>query len=131
MFGVSGSVDSDSTGPAFEDLLGVLRTAVAGGVTEEEVAAARQYLVGVSPLRWETPGAVAGHLATVVGADLPLAWTDAYLGALRATSADQASAALARHVHPEELTVVAVGAADAIVKACDALGFPPATVLPA
>jgi predicted Zn-dependent peptidase len=131
VFGVSGSVDTDSTAPAFEDLLGVLRTAVSGGVTAEEVEAARQYLVGVSPLRWETPGAVAGHLATLVGCDLPLSWTDDYLSALRAATVEEVSAAIARHIHPDALTVVAVGAADTVVKACDAVGLPTATVVPA
>lgn len=131
VFGVSGSVDTENTAPALEDLLGVLRLAVAEGVTSEEVEAARQYLVGVSPLRWETPGAVAGHLVTVVGNDLPLEWTDAYLAALRATTVDQVSAAIARHIHPESLTVVAVGDADTVVKACHAAGLPLAKVVPA
>ncbi|MDX6273558.1 MAG: hypothetical protein QOJ92_768 [Frankiales bacterium] len=131
VFGVSGSVDSDSTEPALADLLGVLRTAVVGGVTEEEVAAARQYLVGVSPLRWETPGAVAGHLATVVGNDLPLSWTDNYLAALRDTTADDASAALAAHVHPDQLVVVAVGDPARVTKACTELGLPTPEVVTA
>ena len=131
VFGVSGSVDSTSTVAAFEDLLGVVQDAVKNGVTEAEVEAARDYLVGVSPLRWETPGAVAGHLAMLVGCDLPLSWTDDYLAAMRGLDADTVSAALAQHVHPDRMVLVTVGPGDQVQAATTALGWPTPTVLPA
>ena len=130
VFGVSGSVDAASTVPALEDLVGVIREAVASGVTAAEVEAARDYLVGVSPLRWETPGAVAGHLAMLVGCDLPLSWTDDYLAAMRQLDADAVSSALEMHLHPEQLVLVAVGPVEGIQAATSALGWPQPYVTP-
>jgi predicted Zn-dependent peptidase len=129
VFGISGSVDTESTAPALDDLMGLLRTAVEQGVTPAERDATVDYLSGVSPLRWETPQAVAAHLAMLVGNELDLGWTDRYLEALRNTTTAAASAALAAHVRPEGLVVVAVGDAESIAEPLGALGLGPVTTI--
>ncbi len=56
MLAISGSVDTESTGPALEDLWKVLRTLAAEGLTDAERDVAVQNLVGVAPLKYETGG---------------------------------------------------------------------------
>lgn len=128
---VSGAVEADSTRESVLDVARILTEAVEGGVRPDEVAPASRYLAGVSPLRWETPSAVAGQVATVVGSDLGPEWIDAYLEALRSATAEATSSALARHVDPAGLVVVAVGPADPVRAAAERLGVAEVEVVPA
>lgn len=130
-FTVSGSVDTPNTEPALDDLVGILRTAVAEGLRQDERDTASEYLVGVSPTRWETAEAVVGQIATVVGCDLPPSWIDGYLAGLRDSTLDDVNAALQAHVRPDDLLVVAVGEASAVTGPLERLGFGTPTVLPA
>lgn len=122
-FLINGSVDTGNTAPALADLMTVLTTALEDGLRDDEHVAAREYLVGVSPMRWETPGAVASQLGAVVGNDLPLSWIDSYLDGLRTATLDDINAAMRSHVHPSELLVVAVGEAAAITGPLADLGW--------
>jgi predicted Zn-dependent peptidase len=122
-FTISGSVDTRSTAPALKDLTTVLTTALAGGLQPDELVAARDYLVGVSPMRWETPAAVAAQVIALVGNDLPLGYTDEFLDGMRTATLPELDAALRREVRPDDLIIVAVGEADAVVGPLRHLGF--------
>lgn len=124
-FSVRGAVDAAATGPAVEDLLGVVRRTVEGGITAAERDAASLYLVGVSPLRWETPEAVASQVGALVGADLDAGWVDGFLHGMRSADVDTVSAALRRHLDVEAMVLVAVGAAEQVEPALRALGLAP------
>jgi predicted Zn-dependent peptidase len=130
-FTVSGSVDTPNTEPALDDLVGILRTAVAEGLRQDERDTASEYLVGVSPTRWETAEAVVGQIATVVGCDLPPSWIDHYLAGLRESTLADVNAALQAHVRPDDLLVVAVGEASAVTGPLERLGFGTPAVVPA
>ena len=130
-FTISGSVDTGNTRPALQDLMSVLRTAHDEGLREDEHVAAREYLVGVSPMRWETPAAVAAQLGAVVGNDLPLSWIDSYLEGLRSATLDDINTAMRARVKTDELLVVAVGEAASIVGPLEELGFGSAEVVEA
>ena len=90
-----------------------------------------EFLAGVSPTRWETPDSLVRQAATLVGCDLPVSWVNEYLRGLRDSSLDEVNAALRAHVRPDELVVVAVGAADQITGPLERLGFGTPEVLPA
>ena len=130
-FTVSGSFDTANTEPALDDLAGILRGAVAEGLRQDERDAASEFLAGVSPTRWETPDSLVRQAATLVGCDLPLSWVNEYLTGLRESSLDDVNAALRTHVRPDELVVVAVGAASGITGPLERLGFGTPEVLPA
>jgi predicted Zn-dependent peptidase len=130
-FAVSGSVDTGNTEPALDDLAGILRTAVAEGLRDDERLTAREFLVGVSPTRWETAEALVSQISTVVGCDLPVSWIDEYLTGLRESSLDDVNGALRRHVRPDDLLVVAVGEAASVTAPLERLGFGTPTVIPA
>ena len=57
-FGARAAVNTEVTVPALIDLLAELDRIRDEPVTETELRAARDYLVGVFPIRFETPGAV-------------------------------------------------------------------------
>src|SRR5206468_2718680 len=53
---VSGSVQTDVTGPAVDDLVDILRTFAADGIDEAERVPAVEQLAGRAPLNYETTG---------------------------------------------------------------------------
>ena len=62
-FAARAAVNTEATVPALREFFAELDRIRETPVTDDELAAARDYLVGVFPLRFETPGPVAGSLA--------------------------------------------------------------------
>ena len=73
------------------------------------MAAARDYLVGVFPLRFESSAQVAAALAGLVIQGLPDDELDRYRPTVAAVTADAALAAARGHIHPERASIVIVG----------------------
>ena len=96
--------------------------------TADELDAARDYLVGVFPLRFETPGAVVGALSGLVMQGLPDDELARYRGAIEAVDAKAVVAAAKAHVRPAEAAIVLVGDADAFMPALEAANLGPITV---
>ncbi|MFI1962603.1 M16 family metallopeptidase [Streptomyces pathocidini] len=123
LLAISGSVDTESTGPALEDAWKVLRTLAAEGLTDAERDVAVQNLVGVAPLKYETAAAVAGTLADQVEQHLP----DDYQAQLYARLADtgtvEATAAAVSAFPSDRLVTILVGDASAIAEPVRALGI--------
>ncbi|HEX7613558.1 MAG TPA: pitrilysin family protein, partial [Candidatus Limnocylindrales bacterium] len=70
-FSVRTAVQTAATVPAISEILSELRRIRETEVTAAELAAARDYLVGVFPLRFETPGAVVAALGGLFIHSLP------------------------------------------------------------
>lgn len=113
-FGVTSSVQTAVTAPALTDTVAEIERTREGGVTEEELSVARTWRAGSLTVDMQTPGSIAGALATLVIHGLP----DDYYPTLRTklleTTAEQVSAAAAEHLRPGGLTVVVEGDAAAI-----------------
>jgi zinc protease len=90
--------------------------------------AARDFLVGVFPLRFETPPAVVGALAGLLIHDLPLDELDRYRPAIEAVSDADVEKAARDHIDPEGLAVVLVGDADAILPSLEGAQIGPIVV---
>ena len=78
-------------------------------MTDAELRAARDYLVGVFPLRFETPGPVAGSLAGLFVHDLPDDELARYRGAIEAVTVDDVLRVARDHIRPEAAAIVLVG----------------------
>jgi predicted Zn-dependent peptidase len=130
LLAISGSVDTESTGPALEDLWTVLRTLAAGGLTDAERDVAVQNLVGVAPLRFETAGSVANTLADQVEQHLPDDYQAGLYAGLAGTATDAASAAVVAAFPADRLVTILVGDAAQIQAPVEALGIGPVTVVP-
>ena len=127
-FTARAAVNTEATVPALEDFLVELDRIREERVTDAELAAARDYLVGVFPLRFETPGPVAGSLAGLFVHGLPDDELASYRGAIEAVTADDVLRVARDHVHPETAAIVLVGDHDAFGEALAAAGIAPIDV---
>src|SRR4029453_9437965 len=82
-------------------------------VEASELAAARDFLIGVFPLRFETPGAVVGAVAGLAVHGLPLEELTGYRDRIVAGGFDAVAAAARDHLHVDRAAIVLVGDVDA------------------
>jgi zinc protease len=109
VFAVSTAVQSEVTGPALREILGELRRIREHGVSEEELALARDYLIGVFPLRFETTAAIANALATRIAFGLDPAYFDTYRERVAEVTAPTVLRVAQEHLNVEQLQTVVVG----------------------
>ena len=121
-FSVRTAVQTAVTVPAIVESLSELRRIRETLVAPAELAAARDYLVGVFPLRFETPGAVVGSLGGLFIQDLPDDELAMYRSRVEAVTIEDVREA-AQHIDLERLAIVAVGDADAVGADLEAAGF--------
>jgi predicted Zn-dependent peptidase len=108
-FAVRCAVESEATAPAVADIMAELGRLAEDPVETAELDAARDYLIGVFPLRFETSAQVAGALAGLVVHDLPDDELDRYRPAIAAVGADDVRASAAAHLDVERASIVIVG----------------------
>ncbi len=108
-FAVRCAVESDVTAPAVADIMAELGRIGSDPVSDEELDAARDYLIGVFPLRFETSAQVAGALSGLVLHGLPDDELDRYRPAVAAVTAADVRAAARAHIDVERASIVVVG----------------------
>lgn len=127
-FGVSTAVATPVTVDALTDALAEIRRLHDGGVTAEELAFAKDYLVGVFPLAFETPEAISQAISRAVVYGLPDDYYQTYRPNMQAVTVEGASEAAARRIRPDRMAIVVVGDGELAGPLKDA-GFGPVTVL--
>ncbi|HYO43407.1 MAG TPA: pitrilysin family protein [Candidatus Limnocylindrales bacterium] len=128
-FTARAAVNTEVTVPALGEFLVELDRIREAPVTDAELKAARDYLVGVFPLRFETPGPVAGSLAGLFVHRLPDDELDRYRGEIEAVTADDVLRVARDHIRPEAAAVVLVGDHDAFGEALEAAAIGPVEVI--
>ena len=113
------AVESDVTAAAIADIVAELSRIREAPVGDDELRAARDYLVGVFPLRFETSAQVAGALAGLVIQELPDDELDRYRPTIASVSAADVQAAAQAHIDPAAASIVVVGD---VSRFADALG---------
>ena len=127
-FAVRAAVNTEVTVPAIQDILVELESIRAGAPARDELHAARDYLVGVFPLRFETPPAVVGAIAGLLIHGLPMDELDRYRPAIEAVTDADVHAAASAHVRPDAAAIVLVGDADAILPSLEGAALGQITV---
>jgi predicted Zn-dependent peptidase len=127
-FAVRAAVNTEVTVPAIQDMLAELDAMRAAPPATNELHAARDYLVGVFPLRFETPPAVVGAIAGLIIHGLPFDELDRYRPAIEGVTDADVQRAATSHIRPDELAVVLVGDADAILPSLEGAAIGPITV---
>ena len=127
-FAVRAAVNTDVTVPAIQEMLSELERMRSTPPTAAEVRHARDYLVGVFPLRFETPPAVVGAIAGLVIHGMPWDELDRYRPAIEAVTEGDVQSVASRHIRLDELAIVLVGDADAILPALEGAAIGPITV---
>jgi len=122
-FSVRSAVQTAVTVPAISEILSELDRIRESDVTPVELAAARDYLVGVFPLRFETPGAVVAALGGLFIHSLPDDELARYRREMEAVTIADVRKAAQDHIRTDELAIVAVGDADAVGAELRAAGF--------
>jgi zinc protease len=128
-FSARAAVNTEATVAAIGDILGELRRIRETEVSAAELRAARDYLVGVFPLRFETPGPVVGSISGLVTHRLPDDELDRYRPAVEAVTAADVLTAARAHIDPDRLAIIVVGDADAIGGDLEQAGFGDVEVL--
>jgi predicted Zn-dependent peptidase len=122
-FSARAAVNTEVTVPAVLDTLAEVERMRDTSVESSELAAARDFLVGVFPLRFETPGAVAAALSGLAIHGLPVQELIDYRRMIEAVGIDEVAAAARDHLHVERAAIVLVGDADAIGPALESAGL--------
>ncbi len=120
---------TEETTNAVKVMLEVITEFRKNPATTAELAEATSFLSGVFPLQSETAGAVAGRVLTTALHGLPADYWQTYRDRVRKISAADVSAAVQKHVSPDQLSIVAVGNAGGFAKTLESLG--PVTIVPA
>lgn len=122
-FSARAAVNTEVTVPAILDTIAELERMRDTPVEATELAAARDFLIGVFPLRFETAGAVAGALAGLAVHDLPIDELIDYRARIEAVDIDAVAAAAREHLHVDRAAIVLVGDIDAFGPALEAAGL--------
>ena len=128
-FSARAAVNTAVTVPAVIDTLAELERMRDTTVTDAELGAARDFLIGVFPLRFETPGPIAGALAGLVVHGLPDDELSRYRPAVEAVTADDVRTAARAHLDVEHAAVVLVGDADAFAGELEAAAIGPIEIV--
>ena len=122
-FTARAAVNTEVTVPAVVDTLAELERMRAEPVSDTELAAARHFLVGVFPLRFETAGAVVGALAGLAVHGLPIEELVEYRQRIEGVDIDAVAAAARDHLHVDDASIVLVGDVDAFGSALEDAGL--------
>jgi len=122
-FSVRCAVETDVTAPAIVDIMAELTRIREAPVDQDELETARDYLVGVFPLRFETSAQVAGALSGLVINGLPDDELDRYRPAVAAVSREDVLSAAGVHLDPGRASIVVVGDAARFRGDLEAAGF--------
>jgi zinc protease len=128
-FSARAAVNTDVTVPAIREFLSELDRIREAPVTPAELAAAQHFLVGVFPLRFETPGPVAGSLAGLFIHELPDDELARYRPAIEAVTADDVLRVARGHIAPERFAIVLVGDHDKVGADLAGAGIAPVDVV--
>jgi zinc protease len=106
------AVTNEAAGLALGEMLSELERLRDSPVADDELADARDYLLGVFPYGFQTVGGIARRLETLAVHSLPDDYFADYLERIEAVTADEILACARLHLHPETASAVAVGPAD-------------------
>lgn len=79
------------------------------GPTDQEVAKAKQHIIGEFPLTIDSNADILGRIAFIGFYGLPLDYLDTYRDKINAITAEQIRAAFQKHLNPKALVTVTVG----------------------
>lgn len=109
-FVISLQTRKEQTDEAIKVVRETLQQFVTEGPTPKELEAARSNLVGGFALRIDSNGKILSNLANIGWYRLPLDYLERWTQRVEAVTAEQIRAAFARHLQPDRLVTVVVGA---------------------
>ncbi|MBI3222266.1 MAG: insulinase family protein [Nitrosomonadales bacterium] len=89
---------------------------IAKGPTDKELKAAKQNIIGGFPLRIDSNRKILDYLTLIGLYDLPLTYLDDFTRNVEQVNVEQIRAAFARHIDPQAMATVIVGAPEGAAK---------------
>lgn len=127
-FGISTAVETAVTADAVREAMSEVETLGKDGPSVDEFDAARDYIVGIFPLRLETTSQLASRVGELIIYGLPDDYHATYRDCLRAVTREETLGAGRKHVRPDDMCIVVVGDADEIRAPIEALELGPVEV---
>ncbi len=127
-FAARAAVNTEVTVPAIIDTLAELQRMHDSPVDRSELVAARDFLVGVFPLRFETAGAVVGALGGLAVHGLDARELIGYRAGIEAVDVDAVAGVARTHLHVADSSIVLVGDVDAFGADLEAAGLGPIVI---
>ncbi len=121
-FIVQTAVATEVTARAVEEALKEITALRQDGVTEQELASARDYLRGTLPLELQTTDQLASRLADLVIFGLPDDYFEQYRERIGAVTAEDVQRVARDHLRIDRLAIVVVGDAERIAPELESLG---------
>lgn len=131
VFTAAAAVQTEVTAPAIAELVALLEAAREAPFGEAELKGARDYQIGIFPLRFESTGGIAAAIEPIAVYGLADDFWQTYRDRLEAVGIAEAHAAASELIRPPELLMLAVGDAATIRGPLEALGIAPVEVVPA
>lgn len=130
-FVIRTAVELAVTVPAVLETLRIVQAFIEAEVESDELGVARDYLVGVFPLRFESAAQVASALGGLIVFDLPGDELDRYRPRIAEVSALDVQQVATRHIRPAELSIVIIGDAKVVEAPLRAAGLGELMIVPA
>lgn len=108
------SVDNARAGEAWNVILSTMRRFYEGGVTDQEIAAAQDYLTGSLPLALTSTDKIAGVLVDIQRDKLGLDYLDRRNDLIRAVTPDDVARAIRAWFDPDRVTLSLAGTPEGI-----------------
>ena len=100
----------EQAGEALQLARATLREFIAKGPTEKELKAAKDNIIGGFPMRIDSNKKILEYLSVIGFYDLPLTYLDDFVGRVEKVTVAQIREAFRRHVNPDAMATVVVGA---------------------
>lgn len=130
VFTAAAAVQTDVTAPAIGELVALLEAARTAPFEESELTDARDFQIGIFPLRFESTGGIAAAIEPIAVYGLADDFWQTYRQKIEAVGAADAHRAAIELIRPDELLILAVGDAEVIRGDLEALGIAPVEVAP-
>ena len=127
-FAARAAVNTEVTVPALTDMVAELTRIREEPVGATELSAARDFLIGVFPLRFETAGAVVGALGSLAVHGLGVEELVTYRSRIEAVDVAAVEAAATGNIHLDTASIVLVGDVDAFGADLEAAGLGPIVI---
>ncbi len=110
VFQIGLQTKKDQADEALQLVRDTLAEFIVKGPTEKELQAAKQNIIGGFPMRIDSNRKILGYLSVIGFYDMPLTYLDDFTKQIEQVSVAQIRAAFARHVDPQAMATVIVGA---------------------
>jgi zinc protease len=87
----------------------VLANYIKQGPTTAEMNAAKKFIIGSFPLRFDSNADIANRVLVLAFYHLPMDFYDHYVGKIEAITKEQVTSAFQRRIHPKTMAVISVG----------------------